>query len=361
VSEVADARTSTDADGRATAGSWVVGRLAGRYRLQVIVDGKAQFEFIADAIPGGPAMIFASAETPLVGQTGQRPRPPIFQVVDVYGNGVPGATVLFSVTKGAGRVDPATRQTGVDGRTTPLTWLLGPEFQNELSASLANGYTVTVQAVNIIAPTLVWYDLITIDDLPAFIWGSHVIGTVGLDPDGGFISQYSWNCGRARCEETATGFYATVRDSVIFRYDTPFAFAWGNKEEAEMRSDSLLFSRFDLDVGDSYWVYRKRSPNMLTVNVLPFANGCEPALYFCEPVLPEKLALDGTRVISFQKPGPVEFGTVADGSHTLRILNGWYGGPVKCGFWFETTGTQEWNFSVIDGRVPSASIHFGCF
>jgi hypothetical protein len=257
------------------------------------------------ATPGDPAAIVVDAALPLVSQTDGRLSPLSFKVLDAHGNGVPGATVRFSVTKGAGRVDPVTRESGVDGRTAPLNWVLGPEFQNELTASLTNGYTASVRAVNIGAPSLVWYDLISIDDLPAFYWGAHVIGALGLDRDGGFISRYSWGCGQVRCEETATGFYSAVKDSMILRYDTPFAFAWRNKEQAVIASDSLLFSRFDLEAGDSYWVYRKRPTSTLTVNLLSFANGCDPALNFCEPMLPETLSLDGTRLISFETAGRV--------------------------------------------------------
>jgi hypothetical protein len=361
---VANSSATTDGYGRATAGQWLLGPRAGRYRLQVIVEEKARFEFTADAIHGDAASILVDAAFPLVGRTGQ-PTPHVsFQVVDTFGNGVPGATVGFAITKGSGRVDPATRVSDADGKTAPLDWILGPEFLSELTVSLQNGYAVRTQAVNIEAPSLVWYDLLTIDGVPAFSWGRHVVGALGLDTTGGFITQYSGDCWYrgGRCNETATGVYSTAGGAAIFQYKTSFTYASADTEVAGLWTDSLLFTRSDFEMGETnYWLYRRTPNNMLVVQVMPFANGCNPASDFCEPRLPETLGLDDTRSVSFKAAGPVLLGTVADGPHTLKILNGHYGGPVSCGFWFESTGTQQWSFVVTDGRVPPQSVYFACF
>ena len=101
----------------------------------------------------------------------------------------------------------------------------------------------------------------------------------------------------------------------------------------------------------------------ITIEVLPFQNGCSPPLGFCEPRLPESLILDETQALSFSAPGLIVFPGVPDGVHTIKVANGDYGGPVICGFWFDDDhgGGQEATVMVKDGESAPLKLHFECF
>jgi hypothetical protein len=98
------------------------------------------------------------------------------------------------------------------------------------------------------------------------------------------------------------------------------------------------------------------------VEVRAFSNGCTGnAASLCNPRTPDSISLDGTRVEWFATSGWLVWTDVPDGSHTLKILGGHYGGPVICGFWFDANDDQTLQLTVQHGSAPSVSVRFECF
>jgi hypothetical protein len=101
-------------------------------------------------------------------------------------------------------------------------------------------------------------------------------------------------------------------------------------------------------------------PNTITVQVLPYGNGCVPAWRFCEPASATTITLDGVAGRTFSSPGPIEFSGVAAGTHVLQNISGYYGGPVICGFWFDNS-EQQITVVLEEGRAITVPLHFECF
>lgn len=133
----------TDADGRATVGSWLLGPIPGVNQLRVQALGTPINAIIeATAQVGAPSQVTiidgAAGLAAIVGQE-VTPRPSL-RFRDAFGNPVPGVAVTFTVTAGGGTVTGAQVTTNADGRATVGSWRLGPSSGvNRLQATTANG------------------------------------------------------------------------------------------------------------------------------------------------------------------------------------------------------------------------------
>jgi hypothetical protein len=99
--------------------------------------------FTATAMPDAPATlnkIAGDAQQAVVGSPEITPL--TVKVADRYGNGLPGMTVTWSVTAGAGSINPATSTTSASG-TTSTAWTLGPtagpQSARATTAIISNG------------------------------------------------------------------------------------------------------------------------------------------------------------------------------------------------------------------------------
>ena len=135
----------TDAQGKASAGSWTLGTVAGVQRLEARVPGSSiegNPAFISViAAPGPPVSARASWREGVEIEAGSpSEEPPRIRVEDSYGNGVPGIGVVFDVTAGGGKVEDPEQTTGPDGVAQAL-WRAGPDggVQQTLTATVTTG------------------------------------------------------------------------------------------------------------------------------------------------------------------------------------------------------------------------------
>jgi hypothetical protein len=129
---------TTNAEGRAAAGSWIMGTTSGFNTLTaaaVNVPG-SPVTFNAIATAAAPATITKLSAEPSSPPAGSNVDSIVVRIADQYGNPVGGASVTFAVTGGGGSVSPATVVTGANGLAA-ARWILGPD------AKVANTATAT--------------------------------------------------------------------------------------------------------------------------------------------------------------------------------------------------------------------------
>jgi hypothetical protein len=134
--------TNTDENGIATAGTWTLGKTAGKNIMVASSPGIEQtVSFTATGMPGAAAAI--------VIETGDRqttaaktitPISPTVRVVDADDNPVSGVLVTFSVTAGGGTVVGSRPRTDFNGQAAVGSWTLGP-------AAGINTLTATAEGV----------------------------------------------------------------------------------------------------------------------------------------------------------------------------------------------------------------------
>lgn len=132
---VASDTTTTDAEGKASAGGWTLGPTAGTQTLRATVAGLT-LDLSATATPGAAASISIAAGDGQTGLTGALTAvAPAVVVKDGFGNGVPDTIVTFEVVTGSGAVTGATATTSATGTATVGSWRLGVvPGQNSLRA-----------------------------------------------------------------------------------------------------------------------------------------------------------------------------------------------------------------------------------
>lgn len=123
VSGAIDASAATDADGYATAPTWVFGPVAGVNYLQASVTGLLPVVF--EAVTSASAPMRVTAASSPAGSPGQQASPrPAVTVTDAFDNPVPGVAVEFAVTAGGGAVATTTAMTDATGTAT-ADWTFG--------------------------------------------------------------------------------------------------------------------------------------------------------------------------------------------------------------------------------------------
>jgi adhesin/invasin len=119
---------TTNAEGIATVGSWILGTKTGGQTLTASSAGLAgsPVTFTATATAGAPMtmVIFQGNNQTAPAGTAVPTRPGV-NVKDAFGNGVRGVTVIFNVATGGGSVTGASVVTGEAGSARVGSWILG--------------------------------------------------------------------------------------------------------------------------------------------------------------------------------------------------------------------------------------------
>jgi hypothetical protein len=155
---------TTNAQGVATVGSWVLGTTVGSNTLTATSGALFPVTFTATGTAGVAASLTKSAgdnQTAAIGAP--VPVPPSVLVKDANGNVKPDVTVTFAVTSGGGSVTGATPTSNASGIATVGSWTLGVAGPNTLTASAPGVSSVTFSALALAAQCAVR--------------GTHTIGT----------------------------------------------------------------------------------------------------------------------------------------------------------------------------------------
>jgi hypothetical protein len=132
----------TDKKGRAGAGKWTVGPIAGENILVASAAGvpDSPVTFTASGVAGPAVSLVKLADDPVAAPAGGHVDSIAVRAEDAFRNPVPNVRVLFTVTSGGGSVSPTSRVTLADGRAG-ARWTLGPEVDatNTAKATLEDG------------------------------------------------------------------------------------------------------------------------------------------------------------------------------------------------------------------------------
>jgi hypothetical protein len=149
----------TDADGIASAGVWRFSTKAGKDSLAVLVGKRVLLHFVASLTHDAPTDIHVSNDGELVGLAGSEVAGFGMQVVDQYGNGVPGVSLSFSVNAGA--VDSSRVISDRGGGAYTGHWLLDETPGTSLLTITADGLRAKVVAgIGLDSSALRWYKLV---------------------------------------------------------------------------------------------------------------------------------------------------------------------------------------------------------
>jgi hypothetical protein len=145
---VTEALDTTNANGIATVGQWIVGKTVGRNTLSVSIGSLEPIIFSAVGSAGAPASVSKSAGDGQSAVAGSAvTSPPAVVIVDANGNAVSGVTVLFAVTGGGGAVSGESVITDSSGVAKVGGWTLGktsgPNTLTAKSGSLSVEFTAT--------------------------------------------------------------------------------------------------------------------------------------------------------------------------------------------------------------------------
>lgn len=130
----------TDSRGIASATSWTLGIGVGEQSLTASVNGLPSVRFRAIVSPGAPAVMQRrTAEVQSATVATHVPDAPAVQVLDAFGNPVPGVPVSFAVVQGGGlAIGNAQSLTNGDGEARLDAWQLGSStaVEHRLSATV---------------------------------------------------------------------------------------------------------------------------------------------------------------------------------------------------------------------------------
>jgi glucose/arabinose dehydrogenase len=137
------ART-TDANGVASVGGWVLGNSVGEQRLSARMTGLPEVTFSATATPA-PGMGTLERDA---GSDGQTAAPaaavtvaPAVRVRDAAGRALAGVTVRFAVSAGGGTVQNTSAASDGNGVASAGRWTLGPNAGTNTVTANADGFT----------------------------------------------------------------------------------------------------------------------------------------------------------------------------------------------------------------------------
>jgi hypothetical protein len=251
---IANSETTTDINGIASAGEWILSVKAGANFLAVTVHGARQHWIQVTGQPDAAVALGWDVESDgAIGFRGMQVRPPVVHARDRFGNSVPGVAVTFAVAAGQGALEGADRVTTSEGASV-LSWTLGPDLgANTLRASAAGLETIEY-AVEVVDPVAI-YDLTAIDDVPLSSW--HVESAfIGFTADGRFVSHGSMHSTSGeRSIWSESGTYTESDATVVFHYTGPHV-----RELATLSGDELLVVRYEDDEfgSSSIWRYTLR-------------------------------------------------------------------------------------------------------
>lgn len=146
--QVGAATATTDAQGRASAGSWTLGPQTGTQTVTASAPGAGSVQFVATAGVGAATQLTIAAGNNQTAQvTRAVPVAPRVLVRDAAGNPVPGIAVEFQVASGGGTAISGRQVTDIAGVAEVGAWFLGGSpGTNTLTASAAGLTTVTFTA-----------------------------------------------------------------------------------------------------------------------------------------------------------------------------------------------------------------------
>jgi hypothetical protein len=138
----------TDADGRATLGSWTIGLEVGTYTIRAFLLDGTSAVFAATGIPAAFAAVEGSGQTANVGTA--LPIAPAVRASRDDGSPLPGVPVEFGVLGGGGSVEGGAAVTDADGVARPARWILGPMAgNNRVQATTLGRAPVTFDATGV--------------------------------------------------------------------------------------------------------------------------------------------------------------------------------------------------------------------
>jgi hypothetical protein len=141
---------TTDANGRATLGSWTIGPNPFSYQIRGKISTGAAAVFEAKGIPASVTAVAGTGQSANAGTVVATA--PAVRAVRDDGSGVANVAVTFTVIDGGGRVDGGTTVTLADGVARPTRWVLGPTpGPNHLSAQVLGRDPVTFTATGVTA------------------------------------------------------------------------------------------------------------------------------------------------------------------------------------------------------------------
>ncbi len=249
---------TTDAAGVAAVGAWVLGTAVGPQRLTAVVVGAAPVAISANALPGPPVAMRASAGD---GQSAVAGSPlvtaPEIRVEDAFGNGVPGVDVAFAVTGGGGTVDLTAMVTGASGLVSPGRWTLGSSpGTNTLLASATGLSPVSFHASGTTGSPDFSIEIRFVGNVPSS-QQSAVLSAAGRWSSivSGDLPSASVDLAAGTCGNPHPGFNGVVDDVVVFVQITTIDGPGGTIGSAGpcwLRSGSLLpiFGAITLDSDD---------------------------------------------------------------------------------------------------------------
>jgi adhesin/invasin len=130
---------TTATNGIATVGSWTLGTVTGLNSMTATAGGLigSPASFSATGTAGDPTVFRVIAGSDQVTWVSTpTDTAPAFELVDVYGNGVPGRTITLQVTQGGGALSQSSLITENDGRASLASWTVGPtESHGQLQAT----------------------------------------------------------------------------------------------------------------------------------------------------------------------------------------------------------------------------------
>ena len=217
LTDVDKTTSRTGPDGR-TSAPWVLGRTAGVGSATAHVAGSADIVFRATGVAGPIALIEPVGGNDQFGLSGTTAGPLSARVLDAYRNPIAGATVVFRVTKGGGRITTNGIITGMNGNATSGPWMLGEAGANLVEAS-AGTVSTTLFTATAVTPGAgavdAVYTLVSIDGHPT----EAVTESISLTARGKFttISEFRWN-GNTTIFSSA-GEYAIAGPRLLFNVE----------------------------------------------------------------------------------------------------------------------------------------------
>jgi hypothetical protein len=142
-----DAPTQTRAGGATPVGQWKLGNVAGVNTITVTVGSLPPLVISVNGKAGPPVSMAFVSGTGGNSFAGTIVQPsPTVQVRDAFGNGVAGASVLFSVTEGGGSVGSAAVVTNAAGQAAASQWRVGKSAVPQSLTASSGGLSAVATA-----------------------------------------------------------------------------------------------------------------------------------------------------------------------------------------------------------------------
>ena len=151
---VSGSTRTTDANGVAAVGTWVLGNSVGEQRLSARMTGLPEVTFSATANPApgmGTLEKQASGDSQTAAPATAVAVAPAVRVRDAAGRALAGVTVRFAVTAGGGTLQATSVASGSDGTASAGRWTLGPAAGTHSLSATADGYTATTFSATALA------------------------------------------------------------------------------------------------------------------------------------------------------------------------------------------------------------------